>query len=60
MRKIVKYSVVKYKAKQFANEINQTIYIVKSPKINDYIILFEEKEIEKYKNHKLYETVNPK
>lgn len=54
----MKYSVAKYKAKQFAKEMNQTVYIAKSLKINDFMILFSKKEIEKYKNHKIYETVD--
>lgn len=55
----MRYSVVKCKAKEFANERNQTVYIAKSPKINHFIILFSENEIGKYKNHKIYEKVDP-
>lgn len=56
----MKYSVARLQAETFANEMNQTVYIAKAQKNNHCRILFNEKEIEKYKNHKIYEAVNPK
>lgn len=51
------YSVIKQKAKEFANEKRSPVYIAKAKKQNHYKILFSQKEVTP--RFTIIETVNP-
>lgn len=52
----MKYNIAKCKAKQFASENNEPVYIAKSNKKEDYKIEFKEKTTP---NFKIIEVVYP-
>lgn len=52
----MKYSIAKQNAQQFANEKNQTVYITKADKLNDFQIVFSMEDITQ---HYFVEKVSP-
>lgn len=53
------YSVVKAKAKEFANERNNPVYIAKASGNNHYRIVFDESQISEKARHNIVEMVYP-